>query len=92
MDRGEVEEAQLLGAIDRPPERAAVDDGCKVEQRARESRARDAISDGPVIGIEGRAAVDHDAGAGARPVAGNGHVDVRALVIDQPPQSRRGSV
>jgi hypothetical protein len=92
LDRSEVKEAQRLGAVDRPLERAAVDDGCEVEQRSRQGRAGDAVLGGSVFGTEGCAAVYREVDAGARVIAGHSHVNVRASVVGQLPECRRGAM
>jgi hypothetical protein len=92
LDRGEVEEAQLLGAVDRPLERAAVDDGGDVEQRSRQGCAGDAVLDGRVLGYQRLSTMDLDSRPRAPPAGRDRDVDGCPVILDEPPQSSCGLV
>lgn len=86
VDGSKVEEAQPLGVLDGPLELTSVEHLGEVEQRPREGGHRDAVSDCPVVGVEGARAVDAQAATLVAAAPHGSHIDGRGAALSQTPQ------
>lgn len=80
IDGAHVEDAQLLGAVQRAFEATPVDDFGEVEEGAGEAGAGDGVDGGAVAWQEGMALVGDDAAPPAARTSAGGHVDDASVV------------
>jgi hypothetical protein len=87
--RRDVEQAAVLGGLDRPGERRGADRSGEVGERARDVRDRDAVDVRDLVAREVARAVHADAVALPAALAHHGHVDAPARSRAEVPQRGR---
>jgi len=86
IEGAEIQELQILGALQRPGEVVGRDDGGEVEQGPRPCRGRDAVDGGRFLFAELAWAMDVDPGMPAGGPVGHGDIDQGAIAGPQTPQ------